>query len=223
MKALILAGGENKRLPVIKGFLDIKGKSIIESNIELLMRIFDCVIISTNNPECYFYLGVPMIGDIVKHRGPLTGILSALITLEAPEIFVTACDMPFIKPELIKYIVDKYKTQSTVSPIRPSGRKSKGGGKSPGPGSWTPGSDQSWNALIPVFENKPQPLLGIYSKRLVQKMENSIKEGIRGLREFLKKIDALYVGEEEVRAIDPEGRSFVNINTIEDYKKAISG
>ncbi|MDI6890920.1 MAG: molybdenum cofactor guanylyltransferase [Thermodesulfovibrionales bacterium] len=187
MKALILAGGENKRLPVIKGFLEIEDRRIIESNIELLNGIFDCVIISTNNPECYFYLGVPMVGDIAKYRGPMTGILSALVSLEAPELFVTACDMPFIKPELIRYIVDK----------------------------WA----ESWDAVIPIFDNKPQPLFGIYSKKLVKEMENNIRRGIRSLGEFLKKIDVLYISEEEVRAIDPDGRSFVNINTLEDFEK----
>ncbi len=187
MNALILAGGENKRLHVIKGFLEIKGRRIIESNIELLKEIFDCVIISTNNPEYYFYLGVPMVGDIVKYRGPMTGILSALITLEAPEIFVTGCDMPFIKPELIRYIV----------------------------GRWV----DSQEAVIPIFDSKPQPLLGIYSKKLVPKMEDSIRKGMRGLREFLKKREVLYIGEDEVRALDPEGRSFVNINTMEDYER----
>lgn len=187
MKALILAGGENKRLPVMKGFLEIKGRRIIESNVELLKEIFVCVIISTNNPECYFYLGVPMVGDIVKYRGPMTGLLSALITLEAPEIFVTACDMPFIKPELIRYIVDRW--------------------------------EKRWDAVIPIFDGKPQPLLGIYSKKLVPKMEDSIRKGMRGLREFLKKIEVLYISEDEVRAIDPEGRSFVNINTVEDYER----
>jgi molybdopterin-guanine dinucleotide biosynthesis protein A len=187
VKALILAGGENKRLPVMKGFLKIKGRRIIESNVELLKEIFDCVIISTNNPECYFYLGVPMVGDIVKYRGPMTGLLSALITLEAPEIFVTACDMPFIKPELIRYIVDRW--------------------------------EKRWDAVIPIFDSKSQPLLAIYSKKVVPKMEDSIRKGMRGLREFLKKIEVLYISEDEVRAIDPEGRSFVNINTVEDYER----
>jgi molybdopterin-guanine dinucleotide biosynthesis protein A len=42
---------------------------------------------------------------------------------------------------------------------------------------------------------------------------------MRGLREFLKKIEVLYISEDEVRAIDPEGRSFVNINTVEDYER----
>jgi molybdopterin-guanine dinucleotide biosynthesis protein A len=187
VKALILAGGENKRLPILKGFLELKGRKIIESNIELLKGIFDGVIISTNTPERYFYLGMSMVGDVINYRGPMTGILSALITLKETEIFVTACDMPFIKPELIRYIV----------------------------GRWT----DRWEAMVPVFDGKPQPLLGIYSRKLIPKMEESIKTQARGLREFLGTIEVHYIKEEEVRAIDPEGKSFVNINTIQDYEK----
>jgi molybdopterin-guanine dinucleotide biosynthesis protein A len=207
MKALILAGGENKRLPVIKGFIEIKGWKIIESNINLLRQIFDCVIISTNEPGLYFYLGVPMVGDIVKHKGPMTGILSALVTLEPPDIFVTACDMPFIKPQLVKYIVNKWtqsKGNSSLITRHPSPKN-------------------GWNAAIPVFDGKSQPLLGIYSKRIIRNMEDAIKKGNRSLREFLKKLDVLYIGEEEVRAIDPEGKSFVNINTLEDYEEVVKG
>jgi len=207
MKALILAGGENKRLPVIKGFIEIKGWKIIESNVNILRQIFDCVIISTNEPGLYFYLGVPMVGDIVKHKGPMAGILSALVTLKAPEIFVTACDMPFIKPQLVKYIVNKWiqsKENSSLITHHPSPKK-------------------VWDAAIPVFDGKAQPLFGVYSKRIIRKMEDAIKKGNRSLREFLKELDVLYIGEEEVRAIDPEGKSFVNINTLKDYEEAIKG
>jgi len=187
VKALILAGGENKRLPILKGFLELKGRKIIESNIELLNGIFDGVIISTNTPERYFYLGMPMVGDVINYRGPMTGILSALITLKETEIFVAACDMPFIKPELIRYIV----------------------------GRWT----DRWEAVIPIFNGKPQPLLGIYSKKLIPKMEESIRNRRRGLREFLNTREVHYIEEEKVREIDQEGRSFVNINTIQDYER----
>jgi len=191
MDALIVAGGENKRFPVIKGFLEVDGKRIIESTIELLSKIFDRVIISANDPELYFYLSVPMIGDIIEYRGPMTGILSVLTIPEVSEIFVTACDMPFINAMLIKYIVDKW--------------------------------EKEYDALIPIFDDKPQPLLGIYSKRIAKSMEQSIKNGERSLREFLRGINVLYIKEEEVRNIDPEGRSFININTIEDFQKEIGG
>lgn len=191
MDALILAGGENKRFPVIKGFLEVDGKRVIESNIELLSKIFDRVIISANDPELYFYLGATMVGDVVEYRGPMTGILSALTIPEVSEIFVTACDMPFINAMLIKYIVDKW--------------------------------EKEYDAVIPIFDDKPQPLLGIYSKRIAKSMEQSIKNGDRSLREFLRGINVLYINEEEVRNIDPEGRSFININTIEDFQKEIGG
>ncbi len=193
MKAIILAGGENKRLPVIKGFLEIDGRKIIELCLELLSEIFDGVIISTNNPERYYYLGVPMIGDLVNYRGPMTGILSAMISLETPEVFVTACDMPFIKPELVKYVVSRALN----------------------------GKNQSWDAVIPLYDGKPQPLLGIYSKKLIYKIEKSIREGNGSLRNFLRTINVLSISENEVRALDPEGKSFVNINSLEDYKKEI--
>ena len=187
MKALILAGGENRRIPIMKGFLELMGRRIIESTIVLLKEKFDCVIISTNNPESSFYLGVPMVGDVMNYRGPMTGIVSALTTIEDSEVFVTACDMPFIKPELIRCIVDR----------------------------WT----ERWEAVIPLFDGRPQPLLGIYSKRLLPKMEESISKRSRGLREFLKTKEVHYIEEEVVRAIDRDGRSFININTMQDYER----
>lgn len=205
MKALILAGGENKRIPIIKGFLEIGGKRIIDSNIKTLKGIFDNIVISTNEPCLYFHLGVPMVGDIFKYRGPIVGILSALIALREEDIFVTACDMPFIKPELIRYIVDKWeKNRGNVSRIKHYISRNNG-----------------YDALIPVFNGESQPLLGIYSKKIIKTMEEEIKSPKRSLRDFIKKLKVLYITEEEVKKIDPFGMSFVNINTIEDYREAL--
>jgi molybdopterin-guanine dinucleotide biosynthesis protein A len=148
-----------------------------------------------------------MVGDIVKYKGPMTGILSALVTLEVPDIFVTACDMPFINPKLIRYIVDKWTKNKENSSLVTRHSSLRGG----------------WDAAIPVFDNKSQPLFGIYSRKVIRSMEETIKNGSRSLREFLKKLDVLYTSEDEVRTIDPEGRSFVNINTLEDYEKAMKG
>jgi molybdenum cofactor guanylyltransferase len=187
MDALILAGGENKRIPAVKGFIEIQNKKIIERNITLLKSLFKRVMISANTPELYFYLGCPVIGDVLTDRGPMTGVLSAFVSSEASDIFVTACDMPYINAILIQYIVEKW--------------------------------DNRFDAAIPRYEQKTQPLFGIYSRRIAEKMEWSIKTGKKSLRDFLKEITVYYIGEDEVRSIDREGRSFVNINTIEDCKR----
>jgi len=187
MDAVILAGGENRRMPLLKAFLQIDGRSIIGANVELLKGIFDRIIISTNDPEIYFYLDVLLVGDIMEERGPMTGILSALSLPGVSEAFVTACDMPFINGILTRYMMDR----------------------------WEGGRD----ALIPFFDKKPQPLFGIYSKKIAGGMQESIKKGERGLTDFLKGRNVLYIEEKEVRSIDAEGRSFVNINTIDDLKR----
>ncbi|MFA4829879.1 MAG: molybdenum cofactor guanylyltransferase, partial [Thermodesulfovibrionales bacterium] len=192
MTGTILAGGENKRIPVLKGHIEINGQRIIDSSVNLLKNFFDRVIISTNTPELYFYCGAPMIGDIIKQRGPVAGIFSVLSNT-GDDIFVTACDMPFIKPELVSLLVARCALR-----------------------------EENWDAVIPVFEGRPQPLLGIYSKNILSVIEERLRKELRSLRDMLTELKVLYIKEKEVREIDPEGRSFVNINTMEDYEKVVS-
>jgi molybdopterin-guanine dinucleotide biosynthesis protein A len=191
MVGLILAGGENRRISVKKGFLKINNKNIVEHNIEALKHVCNRVIISTNTPEKYSYLGIPMIGDIVKSQGPMIGIFSALSLPEVSSIFVIACDMPYINVKLLKYIFKKY-----ANP---------------------------YDAVVPMYNKEPQPLLSIYSESVLMRMRESIKQEKTSMRGFLQEIKVLYISEEEVKSIDPEGRSFVNINTLQDYHREIGG
>jgi len=45
------------------------GRRIIEIISDILRKHFNKVWISTNSPEKFFYLGLPMIGDVVNVRG----------------------------------------------------------------------------------------------------------------------------------------------------------
>jgi molybdopterin-guanine dinucleotide biosynthesis protein A len=193
----ILSGGENTRMPVLKGFLKVEGRTIIERSLGVLRKFFDKVVISTNMPERYFCFGAPLIGDVKKERGPMTGILSILTSMKNDSAFVVACDMPFISERLIRYMVDSFEGQ---------GSRVKG----------------QVDAVIPVFNGKYEPLFGIYTKNAVGMMEDAVDRGEKGIYEILKKLNVLYIEESEVRKLDPDGKSFVNINTMEDYEKVIS-
>lgn len=194
MTAAILSGGENTRIPVLKGFLEVGGRTILARSLEMLRRLFRDVVISTNMPARYFSFGVPLIGDIRDERGPMTGILSLLAATGDESVFVVACDMPFIKEELIRYIIDCYDRHAA-------------------------GSGGQADAVIPVFRGRPEPLLGIYSRSAFTVMEEEVRKGKRGIQETLAKLNVLYMPDEEVRRIDPEGLSFVNINTLNDYER----
>jgi molybdopterin-guanine dinucleotide biosynthesis protein A len=191
MDALILAGGENTRIPVPKGLLVINGERIIDRNVHLFKGIFKRIFISTNAPDLYFSTGAIIVGDIIQKKGPMTGICSALAVPSVSAVFVTACDMPFINVILVQYLLERWECRR--------------------------------DALIPIYRKMPEPLFGIYSKSIAGVMEDSIRKGERSLQAFLGKINVLYVDEEEVRRRDPEGKSFVNINTLEDYQKETGG
>ncbi|HEX8948196.1 MAG TPA: molybdenum cofactor guanylyltransferase [Dissulfurispiraceae bacterium] len=190
---VILAGGENTRFPSLKGFIRIGEASILERNLALLREQFREVFISTNMPEKYFHFGAPLIGDVLPSKGPMSGIYSSLLNAEGEGIFVAACDMPFLNPGLISLVCRKHLGLTVQA-----------------------------DATIPVFRGEAQPLAGIYCKSIVPLLEEGILKGKTSLRRFLGEIRTNFIDEEEVRALDPEGMSFANINTMEDYERIIA-
>lgn len=194
MTGVILAGGENRRFPSLKGFIKIGDSTIIEKNLSLMKGMFDTVFISTNMPEKYFYLGVSLIGDVLPSRGPMSGIYSSLINSKGDCVFAVACDMPFVKKEVISFICDRH------ADLR----------------------SHSIDAVIPICNNEPQPLFGVYCKTALSYLEEGIVNKKTSLKRFLDKIRTKFIDEPEIRKIDPDGASFVNINTPEDYEKLIA-
>ncbi|MCK5512052.1 MAG: molybdenum cofactor guanylyltransferase [Thermodesulfovibrionia bacterium] len=113
---VILAGGENIRMPVLKAFIKVNGERIIERNLKIMKKLFKEVFIITNQPEMYAYLSVSLIGDVYNKRGPMTGILSALLNSSHNWVFISACDMPFINEHLITYMATKRGNYDAVAP-----------------------------------------------------------------------------------------------------------
>ena len=190
--AVILAGGGNRRFRALKSFINIEGMPIIARNLALLRELFCEVFISTNFPEPYFYLGAPLIGDVLPSRGPMSGIYSALINAKGPGVFVVACDMPFLNKEVMSFIL-----QQRMRHCRECG---------------------TCDATVPVFNHGPQPLLGVYSRSLLPHLENGIVHEKTSLVPFLRGVNTYFINEPDMRTIDPDGRSFININTVEDYE-----
>lgn len=105
----VLAGGDNKRFPILKGFLKVNRVTIIENNIHLLDVICDEVFVSTNMPELYFKFKVNMVGDIFLSKGPMSGIYTSLLNSKNDNLLVVACDMPFLNLGVLSYIIKKHK------------------------------------------------------------------------------------------------------------------
>jgi molybdopterin-guanine dinucleotide biosynthesis protein A len=105
MTIIILAGGKSIRMGRDKAFLKIDKIPLIKRQVRLLKRHFKKIFIVTNSPRKYRRLkGIKVVSDIAAGQGPIGGILSGLSASRDHYNFVVACDMPFISPDLIKYM-----------------------------------------------------------------------------------------------------------------------
>ena len=116
MNAAILVGGKSSRMGSNKAFLELKGKTFIELQIDLLREIFNDIFISANTSSEYEYLNLSIFKDVYPGKGPLGGIYTSLINSSSLHTFMLACDMPFIGPELINHLKDLTKEYDVVIP-----------------------------------------------------------------------------------------------------------
>lgn len=189
--AAILAGGENKRFPLLKSFIRIGGVPIIERNLRILRGLFAQVLVSTNAPEDYFHLRVPLVGDVLPSLGPMAGIFSCLINAAGDGMFVAACDMPFLSPDVVSLVCRRHAEAAAAGGV---------------------------HVTVPVCSGEPQPLCAVYSRSSLPHLEEAVLTGRTSLKRFLDEVTTHFVPEAEVRSVDPEGLCFVNVNTVEDYE-----
>ncbi|WP_042354425.1 molybdenum cofactor guanylyltransferase [Bacillus rubiinfantis] len=103
--AIILSGGKSSRMGTNKSLLKINNKSNIEIIIAKLKQGFDDIILVTNEPETYEFLGVKMVTDQYPGMGPLAGLHAGLQASHDEVNLLAACDMPFISVEAAEVLI----------------------------------------------------------------------------------------------------------------------
>ncbi|MDX9917002.1 MAG: molybdenum cofactor guanylyltransferase [Gudongella sp.] len=107
--AIILAGGKSSRMGFDKQTLRFRERGLMDGLIKKLRKDFDEIIVVTNKPELYIGLADVITQDIIPDMGPLSGIHAGLLRASSKYSFVTACDMPNINHDYIRYMMDMVK------------------------------------------------------------------------------------------------------------------
>ncbi|HWQ43552.1 MAG TPA: molybdenum cofactor guanylyltransferase [Desulfosporosinus sp.] len=118
---ILLAGGKSSRMKTNKAFLEFEGQPLVERSLAVLQAVFAEVLISSNNPELYARYQVPVIQDDILNQGPLEGLYQGLKAATYDEVFVVACDMPFLSIELIRFLFAWTAEYDVVVPRMKSG------------------------------------------------------------------------------------------------------
>ena len=119
--AAILAGGSSSRMGSNKALLTVEGSPLIERIYHTMARLFREVVLVTNTPEEYAFLPCVMVSDRYPDAGPLAGLHAALMAAAGNRIFMTACDTPFLNPDVIRMICSVVGEYDAVVPISRSG------------------------------------------------------------------------------------------------------
>ncbi|MFS1516957.1 molybdenum cofactor guanylyltransferase [Bacillus sp. SM2101] len=115
--AIILAGGQSKRMGTNKALLRVEGKYNIVRMKEALQLMFEEIILVTNQEQQYKFLEIPIVPDLVDAKGPLAGLQAGLQAAQNDKNVVVACDMPFISTSVTSYLLSQANGCDAVVPI----------------------------------------------------------------------------------------------------------
>lgn len=194
--AIVLAGGASRRFGSPKALAPWVGGTLIEGVLDTLTPLFPAVLVVVKRAGDFTFLrrpGVLLVEDEHDAQHPAAGVLTGLRRIATPGAFVCGCDMPFVRPALANAL-------------------------------WS--LRARWDAVVPVFADRLQPLCAYYAQScrpvLAAALDTAPERAPGGLHRLLAGLDVRLVPEDQVRAFDPEGASFRDVDTPLDYARAVT-
>jgi molybdopterin-guanine dinucleotide biosynthesis protein A len=195
--AVILAGGNSRRLGAEKSLLEFGGKPLICWTTEKLNLVADEVIVvarSKDHAEHLKKLAIEAVfaWDSIEGYGPVAGLDAGMRCARGNLVFATGCDLPFLNLEVIEKLFDlAYK-------------------------------EESYDATVPLQPNGyVEPLHSVYNReKMLFACQKALEEDERRIRAPLSQLRINLVPIERLQPLDPELLTFFNLNTPMDLEKA---
>ena len=193
---VILAGGKSRRMGENKALMRLGDNTLIGHVIHRMRRVTDELLLVTNSPTEYAHLGVSMHGDIFPGTGALGGVYTGLTHASHDTVLCVACDSPFLEPKLLTYLVSVLGEYDAVMPETFTHQ------------------DDTQTTL--------QTLCAAYSKRCLPIIALMLRESELRVHALQERVHIKHVSPKVWQKFDPDGISFFNINTPEDFERADS-
>lgn len=120
--ALILIGGRGTRAEGREKYLfPFCGRSFIEHQAEIIQTVCqEIILVARDREQCktvHQYLPLPCITDIKKEKGPMGALHAGIQKVKSEVFFITACDMPLLSGEIIRYLFEKIGDADAAVPV----------------------------------------------------------------------------------------------------------
>ena len=176
--------GEDKAL---KSFL---GRPLIQRVVDRLQPGADELIVTTNRPEDYAFLTLPLHTDLKPGRGALGGLYTAIASATHPLVAVVACDMPFASAKLFEAMSNLMLQEAADVVIAKSA--------------------EGYEPLHALYRRET----------CLPAIEAALAADQWKVIAWFPQVKVRVLTSEELTAADPEGLAFWNVNTPEEFAKA---
>ena len=196
-RAAILAGGLATRMGGRnKALIEVRGRAIIDRQLDALRPLFAAgalaAVLAADATEAdaapFAARKLELLRDRAGKQGPMAGLAAALAWAGDAHLFALACDMPSVEPRVVELVL-----ASAV------------------------GAD----IAVPVAGGRRQPLFACYSPRCAALVDDQLRDAARSVSALpdaarARGFAVVEIDERRIRTVDPDLRSFVNVNSASD-------
>jgi molybdenum cofactor guanylyltransferase len=79
----------------------------------------------------------------------------------------------------------------------------------------------NYHVVVPYWQERLQPLHAAYRRSVLPLLEDQLERGELRPIYLFDRVPTCKIGDDEIRRFDPEGLSFFNMNTTDDYARAL--
>ena len=190
LTVVIQAGGASSRMGEDKALKLFLGRPLIQRVIERLTPIADEIIVTTNRPAEYEFLGLRLVPDLKPGRGALGGLYTAVASAAHPLVAVAACDMPFAS-QLFFEGARRLMIQEEADVVIAK-------------------TDEGYEPFHALYRRET----------CLPAIESAIDTDQWKVISWFSKVKVRTLNSDEVRSFDPSGLCFWNLNTPEEFLEA---
>ena len=115
----ILVGGKSRRFGSNKALSKLGGRPLVEHVVESLRPVCDPIILIAKEKAPFLPLDLPVVPDAYDTPGPIAGLATALKMNRSERVVAASCDLPFIRPDLVRFLLSLSDGYDAVVPYYP--------------------------------------------------------------------------------------------------------
>jgi molybdopterin-guanine dinucleotide biosynthesis protein A len=102
---IVLCGGRSRRMGRDKWSLPFGDETLLQRTVRLAREVVDEVVVVAREGQDV-EIDAPVVRDPAEGFGPLAGLVAGLAATEADRVFLTSCDVPFLRPAYVRRMFD---------------------------------------------------------------------------------------------------------------------